>query len=257
MLTINRESSLPVSYAALLSSIDQKKQALDFRRPLSKTTQERLFEEFEVEFTYHSNAIEGNSLTLQETTRVLQGMTVETKPLKDHLEAVGHRNAFRFVQQLVSEKAPMCERVICDIHSHVLLDRPEAKGVFRNIPVHILGAIHDPPQPYLVPVRIEQLLSEYAASKQPPVERAAIFHLGFEGIHPFVDGNGRTGRLLINLDLMRQGYPPIMIRISDQQRYYDCFDAFYLELDPVPMIRLIGEAVEEQLDRYLVLSREE
>lgn len=184
MLTISRESSLPVSYAALLSSIDRKKQALDLRRPLSKSAQERLLAEFEIEFTYHSNAIEGNSLTLQETARVLQGLTVETKPLKDHLEAVGHCKAFRLVQQLVSEKAWISERVICDIHAHVLIDRPEAGGIFRNIPVHILGAQHDPPQPYLVPARIEQLLTEYARSKQHPVERAAIFSFGLRGDPP-------------------------------------------------------------------------
>ena len=255
-LTIIRGTNQPISDATILSSIDRKKSDLDRRRTLEKRTQERLLEEFEAEYTYHSIAIEGNCLTLQETARVLQGMTIDTKPLKDHLEAVGHRDAFRYVQQMVSERVRISERLMREIHALVLIDRPSEKGVFRNIPVHILGALHDPPQPYLVPVLIEQLLAEHAHSKRHPVERAAIFHLDFEGIHPFVDGNGRAGRLLMNLDLMREGYPPIMIRLSDQQRYYDCFEAYYLEQDAGPMVRLIGEAVEEQLDRYLVFRHE-
>jgi hypothetical protein len=250
---LTRGQNLPAAYAGLLNGIDQKKRELNRRRPLTRGELERLGEEFLIEFTYNSNAIEGNTLTLQETALVLKGLTIDQKPLKDHLEAVGHRDAFQYVQQLVSERISLTERIIREIHALVLIDRPEDKGIYRRIPVRIVGAHHEPPQPYLVPVQMEQLLVDYIKSKRHPIEQAALFHLQFEGIHPFIDGNGRTGRLLINLELMQQGYPPINVKFADQKRYYACFDSFFRNQDPVPMIRLIGEAVDEQLDRYLTI----
>lgn len=250
---LTRGQNLPAAYAGLLNGIDRKKRELNRRRPLTQGELERLGEEFLIEFTYNSNAIEGNTLTLQETALVLQGLTIDQKPLKDHLEAVGHRDAFQYVQQLVSEKVRLSERIIREIHALVLIDRPEDKGIYRRIPVRIIGAHHEPPQPYLVPVRMEQLMADQVKNKRHPIERSALFHLQFEGIHPFVDGNGRTGRLLINLDLMQQGYPPINVKFADRKRYYACFDSFYRDQDPVPMIRLIGEAVDEQMERYLTI----
>ena len=250
---LTRGQNLLAAYAGLLNGIDRKKRELNRRRPLTQGELERLGEEFLIEFTYNSNAIEGNTLTLQETALVLQGLTIDQKPLKDHLEAVGHRDAFQYVQQLVSEKVKLSERIIREIHALVLIDRPEDKGIYRRIPVRILGAHHEPPQPYLVPVQMERLLADYSKSKRHPIEREALFHLQFEGIHPFIDGNGRTGRLLINLDLMQQAFPPINVKFADRKRYYACFDSFYRDQDPVPMIRLIGEAVDEQLERYLMI----
>ena len=91
-------------------------------------------------------------------------------------------------------------------------------------------------------------MADQVKNKRHPIERAALFHLQFEGIHPFIDGNGRTGRILINLDLMQQGYPPIVVKFTNRKRYYTCFDSFYRDQDPVPMIRLIGEAVDEQIE---------
>lgn len=248
-----RGRNLPAAYAALLNDIDRKMQELNHRRLLTQGELERLSEEFLIEFTYNSNAIEGNTLTLQETALVLQGLTIDQKPLKDHLEAVGHRDAFHYVQQLVADQIRLSERVIREIHALVLIDRPEDKGIYRRIPVRIMGAQHEPPLPYLVPVQMEQLLSDYTRSKRHPIERAALFHLQLERIHPFIDGNGRTGRLILNLDLMQHGYPPVNVKYADRKRYYACFDAYDRDLDPVPMIRLIGEAVDEQLERYLAI----
>jgi Fic family protein len=120
------------------------KAELDKRRPLTQGELARLREEFMVEFTCNSNAIEGNTLTLKETALVLEGVTIDRKPLKDHLEAVGNRDAFLYVQQIITDKVPFTERVIKDIHSLVLMDRPEDKGVYRRIPVRIMGAYHEP-----------------------------------------------------------------------------------------------------------------
>jgi len=213
----------------------------------------RLQKEFLIEFTYNSNAIEGNTLTLKETALVLEGLTIDQKPLKDHLEAVGHRDAFLYVLSLVEERVSLSEKVIKDIHSLVLMDRPEDRGVYRRIPVRIMGAYHEPPQPYLVPIQMEQLMKEQKKTKRHVIENAALFHLDFEGIHPFIDGNGRTGRLMLNLMLMQEDYPPINVKFTDRQRYYACFDSYYKNNDPTPMVTMIAEYLEERLRQYLTI----
>lgn len=227
-------------YAELFSEVDALKAELDKRRPLTQGELQRLRDEFLIEYTYNSNAIEGNTLTLQETALVLKGITVDKKPLKDHLEAVGHRDAFLYVQDLVKNNVPFSESIIKQIHTLVLLDRPDDRGVYRRIPVRIMGAYHVPPDPILVPEQMENLVAEFAVNKKlHPIERAALFHLKFEGIHPFVDGNGRTGRLILNLMLMQAGYPPIDVKYSDRKRYYDAFDAFYRDSNLNTMIEII------------------
>ena len=133
--------------ANLLSIIDQKKKELDTRRPLTEGEVERLTEEFTVEYTYNSNAIEGNTLTLRETDMVLRGLTIDQKPLKDHMEAVGHKEAFDFVRELVQNNVPISERVIQQIHYLVLADKKDDRGVYRRVPVRIMGAQHEPVQP--------------------------------------------------------------------------------------------------------------
>lgn len=248
---------IPEEYAELFLNLETKKAELNRLRPLTQGELARLNEEFLIEYTYNSNAIEGNTLTLQETAIVLSGVTIDQKPLKDHLEAVGHRDAFLFVQQLVQEKARFTESLIKQIHSLVLMDRPEDKGVYRRIPVRIMGAAHEPPQPYLVAPQMEQLVTRFAENKKIMhiIERIARFHLEFEGIHPFIDGNGRTGRLLLNLELMQNGYPPIDVKFSDRKKYYDAFDSFYIQNDAGPMIRLIAGYVEERLNLYLQITK--
>jgi Fic family protein len=239
------------AYARLFAQVDALKNELSRRRPLTQGELQRLRGEFAVEFTYNSNAIEGNTLTLKETALALEGITIDKKPLKDHLEAVGHRDAFTFVTSLVDRQVPLTEYVIKQIHSLVLMDRPQDKGIYRKIPVAIMGALHTPPSPYLVPEQMEQLLRELAVSKKHIIEKGALFHLQFEGIHPFIDGNGRTGRLLLNLMLMRAGYPPINVKFADSRRYYDCFDSYYGNHDATPIIELLAEYLKEQLEMYL------
>ncbi|WP_018211942.1 Fic family protein [Desulfitobacterium hafniense] len=253
-----RGKAVPVQYRSLFTRIDLKKEKLDACRPLTPGETARLGDEFMIEFTYNSNAIEGNTLTLQETALVLEGITIDQKPLKDHLEAVGHRDAFVYVQQLVSNKVPLKERIIKEIHSLVLMDQPEDKGIYRRIPVRIMGAAHEPPQPYIIPKKMEQLIEDCNKKRgtMHPLERIAWFHLVFEGIHPFIDGNGRTGRLIMNFDLMQNGYPPVNIKFADRKRYYDAFDNYYRDGDADSMVMMISQYVEERLDRYLeVLSK--
>ena len=239
----------------IFADIDAKKARLSEMRPLTVGEVERLREEFMIEFTYNSNAIEGNTLTLKETALALEGMTIDQKPLKDHLEAVGHRDAFLYVQDIATKDMPISESVIKNIHSLVLINRPEDKGVYRRIPVRIMGAYTEPLQPYMVQPAMEGLLIEdkKRAETMNIIERIARFHLEFEGIHPFIDGNGRTGRLVLNLDLIRNGYPPINVKFTDRKRYYEAFDAYYRDNDASKMTALIAEYVNERLDEYLAI----
>ena len=241
----------------LFEKIEQKRELLSTLRSLTEGEVERLREEFMVEFTYNSNAIEGNTLTLKETAMVLEGMTIDQKPLKDHMEAIGHRDAFLFVQDIATKELPLTESIIKQIHSLVLIDRPEDKGVFRRIPVRIMGAFTEPVEPFLIEPKITELLleNEKRNSTMNPIERIALFHLEFEGIHPFIDGNGRTGRLILNLDLIRNGYPPINVKFADRKKYYDAFDEYYKNGKANKMTELIAGYVNERLDDYLrVLS---
>ena len=244
------------SKESILTQIERKKAELDGRRPLTEGEIERLNEEFTVEYTYNSNAIEGNTLTLRETDLVLRGLTIDQKPLKDHMEAVGHKEAFDYVRELVKENAPLTESVIKQIHYLVLADKKDDRGVYRRMPVRIMGAHHEPVQPYLIGPKMEQLLLDYAASEAHIVTKLARFHIEFEGIHPFIDGNGRTGRLLVNLELMKAGYPPIDIKFTDRVAYYDAFEAYHVKHDLSAMEGLFARYINARLDTYLKILHE-
>ena len=244
------------SKESLLAQIDRKKAQLDTRRPLTAGEVERLTEEFIVEYTYNSNAIEGNTLTLRETDMVLRGLTIEKKPLKDHMEAVGHKEAFEFVRELVKDNVPISESVIKQIHFLVLADKKEDRGVYRRVPVRIMGAQHEPVQPYLIQPKMEQILLDFAESMEHIVTKLAKFHIEFEGIHPFIDGNGRTGRLLVNLELMKAGYPPIDIKFTDRIAYYNAFDEYHVKHNLAAMENLFAGYISAKLDTYLDILRD-
>ncbi len=240
----------------LFLEIDNKIQELNARRPLSLGELQRLQNEFLIDLTYNSNAIEGSTLTLKETALVLEGITIDQKPLKEHLEAVGHRDAFIYVEDIARKKIKLKEAEIKNIHSLILVDRPEDKGVYRRIPVTIAGAYTEPVQPYLIEPKLIKLLAENEKRKKimHPIERIARFHLEFEGIHPFIDGNGRTGRLILNLELIRNGYPAINVKFADRRRYYDAFDVYFKDGNADAMIFLVGKYINERLGLYLKLT---
>ena len=240
----------------ILLQIERKKVELDGRRPLTAGEVARLNEEFIVEFTYNSNAIEGNTLTLRETDLVLRGLTIDKKPLKDHMEAVGHKEAFEFVSELVKNNVPISESVIKQIHYLVLADKKEDRGVYRRVPVRIMGAQHTPVQPYLIAPKMEELLRNFIESTEHIVTKLARFHIEFEGIHPFIDGNGRTGRLLVNLELMKAGYPPIDIKFTDRIAYYNAFDEYHVKHNLSAMENLFAGYVNARLDMYLDMLKD-
>ncbi len=235
----------------LFDLIEQKKLKLNSCRPLTQGELERLNEEFAVEYTYNTNAIEGNTLTLRETDMVLRGLTVDKKPLKDHMEATGHRDAFDFVRELVQENVPLSELIIKQIHFLVLADKKDDRGVYRRVPVKIMGASHEPVQPYLIEPKMQQLLISFTESDEHIITKLARFHIEFEAIHPFIDGNGRTGRLLVNLELMKAGYPPIDIKFTDRIAYYNAFDAYHTKHDLSAMEKIFAGYINSRLDMYI------
>ena len=240
----------------LLTVIDKKKLALDSKRPLTEGEVERLTEEFVVEYTYNSNAIEGNTLTLRETDMVLRGLTIAQKPLKDHMEAVGHKEAFDFLRELVKEQVILSESIIKQIHYLVLADKKDDRGIYRRVPIRIMDAKHESVQPYLIQPKIDRLLEYNRTSTEHIIPRLARYNIEFERIHPFIDGNGRTGRLLVNLELMKAGFPPIDIKFTDRIAYYNAFDEYYIKHNLGAMEKLFTGYVNARLDSYLKMLEE-
>ena len=172
------------------------------------------------------------------------------------MEAVGHKEAFDYVRELVKGNVPLTESVIKQIHYLVLADKKDDRGVYRRVPVRIMGAHHEPVQPYLIMPKMEQLLRDYAASGDHIVTKLARFHIEFEGIHPFIDGNGRTGRLLVNLELMKAGYPPIDIKFTDRIAYYNAFDEYHVKHNLSAMESLFAGYINTRLDTYLKILKD-
>lgn len=223
--------------------------------PLKQSSLQRILEDFTVSYTYNSNAIEGNTLTERETYLVLKDdISVDGKPLRYQMDAVGHRNAFQYIQKIAEIKQPLSEDTIKEIHKLVLISNAEAGGHYRDVDVYISGTDVILPGAERVPERMCELLEEYNTVMQQwhIVKRIAMFHLLFESVHPFVDGNGRTGRLLMNLDLMKNGYPPIDVKLQDRQRYYYCLQAYQgPDENELPMEQLVSEYLENSLTERL------
>lgn len=239
--------------ATPFEAIDNDKSKLDSARPLPKHSLATLREKLALEWTYHSNAIEGNTLTLRETKVVLEGITVGGKSLREHFEATNHRDAILYVEELVAKDEPLSEWQIRNIHALVLkgIDEGEAWR-YRQENVVIAGASTTPPDFLHLPAEMASLIEWHAqAQALHPITRAAELHTRFIKIHPFVDGNGRTARLLLNFELMKAGYPPAIIRKEDRLAYYDALDEACVSGDYGAITQLVAQAVQRSLDTYL------
>ncbi|MDQ0154653.1 Fic family protein [Robertmurraya andreesenii] len=234
--------------------IDQKKARLDSKRPLPKYSLSSLREKLLLEWTYNSNAIEGNTLTINETKVVLEGITVGGKTMREHLEVINHRDAITYVEQIVKNKEPFSEWQIKNLHRLILKGiNDEYAGVYRDQQVFISGAKHRPPAPFLIKEQMENLINWYEqeSNQLHPITRGAMLHAIFVGIHPFIDGNGRTSRLLLNLELMKEGYPPVIIKVENRLNYYEALDKAHTQKDYDDSIQLVAKEAEESLDLYL------
>lgn len=241
---------------SLKERIDAKLDQLQKLRPLPSASVAKLKEQFAIEMTYNSNAIEGNSLTLKETFLVInEGVTIKGKPLKDHLEAKDHHEALNYLYQSIEHKKAhtLSEVFIRGIHQLVVRETDaEWAGRYRTSNVIITGSDHTPPDASEVPCLMRDLLNWTRANKNKlhPIELAAILHHKIVHIHPFFDGNGRTARLVANLMLMQVGYPLVVILKNDRKKYYQVLHSAD-KGDYKPLIQFIAQAVERSMNIYL------
>ena len=235
--------------------VDELNKELNSKRPISKETLKSLKESINLEWTYNSNGIEGNTLTLRETQVVLEGITVGGKSLKEHLEVINHEQAILFLDDLIKDKEPITEWNIKNIHQLVLkeIDDDNA-GKYRDENVKIKGATHIPPDYLIVPELMEKLIINYEDwKKYHPIIRAALLHGELVKIHPFVDGNGRTSRLVMNLSLMNSGYLPVIVKKENRLEYYKALDKAHTTGDYTDFVKLVNELEIEMLNKYLEL----
>lgn len=244
----------------ILRVVQEKKTLLNKKRPLPTYTLKSLREKLLVEWTYNSNAIEGNTLTMNETKVVLEGITVGGKTMREHLEVINHRDAIAYVEEIVHKEEALSEWQIKNLHRLILkgIDDQYA-GIYRDQQVFISGASHVPPAPYLIQEEMDKMMQWYETEGQNlhPVERGAMLHAIFVGIHPFIDGNGRTARLLLNLELMKDGFPPVVIKVVNRLAYYDALDKAHTQKDYQDFIKLVAKEVEDSLDLYLSVVKDD
>lgn len=232
----------------------QKKKRLDSLRPLPPTLVKKLKEQLRINYTYNSNAIEGNTLTLNETRLVIQeGITIGGKSVTEILEAKNHPKAIDFIEGLVKSKGEINEDVVLNLHKLIMSNIVEDAGCYRTTGVIITGAVFRPPPSSEVRPRMNELLDWLRRNpdEYSPIELAAVFHHRFVQIHPFIEGNGRTARLLMNAILMKKGYPFIsIVSKQDRPKYTRSLVEADLRNDP-PFVNFIARCVERSLDMYL------
>ena len=241
-----------VQFEERFKRILDKKSKLDSKRPLPSHIMQKIKDGLFVEWTYNSNSIEGNTLTLQETKMVIEdGFTIKGKSLREHFEVVNHQEAIEFVESLASNEYVLNKLDILSIH-HLVLQKIEKDfaGKYRTSGVRISGANFVPPNALKVDEFVSELIDFANDSEVDILIRSAIFHHRFVWIHPFFDGNGRTARLLLNLILMKSGFPPAIILKNDRKKYYDALNQANNQ-DYSKLVLLILQAVERTLDIYL------
>ena len=206
---------------------------------------------FEVEYTHNSTAIEGNTLTLMETKVILEDkLSIGGKNLREIYEVVNHATAFSYVKKCIAENKPLSESIVKDIHS-MLMENIMVGGIYRNVDVYISGAKHTPPTPNDMYRQIKDFYAELELKNMNPIELSAWTHAEFVKIHPYVDGNGRTSRLIMNYQLMAGGFMPVSIPKEDRLPYFEFLEAYALDNDLEPFVKFISILEEKQLDKYI------
>lgn len=242
----------------MLKEVDALKEQLSSLRPLPEEALKKIQDALDIEYTYESNRIEGNTLTLQETALVVnEGVTISGKSMREHLEAINHAEAISYIKDIAKQDIEISERTIKEIHALILhgIDRENA-GRYRNVPVMISGSTHMPPQPYLIEKQMEDFILRFKQMETEnvhPVLVAAYLHDELVRIHPFIDGNGRTSRLLMNLYLLRHGYVIITLKGSNDAKvsYYMALEKSHTEHLPEEFQKVVVEAEIAALRKYL------
>lgn len=238
---------------------DELRKEWQSKKPLTGTQLYKMKEYFHIENTFESNRIEGNTLSLQETQLVVnEGLTISGKSMREHLEAVNHVDALRYVEEMVLNQVQITKRSVLDLHRLILkgVDTQNA-GVYRSVPVRISGSRHEPPQVYLIDKLMEDFFGFYRAQRNQmhPILLAAESHERLVSVHPFIDGNGRTSRLLMNLILLQNGYTLTNIKgdICNRLEYYKALESVQVANNPEPFYSLVLEASISSLEEHLKL----
>lgn len=245
---------LSTSLEKILKEIDILKEKLDSYRQFDSF---KIKQALELEYTFESNRIEGNTMTLRETDMVInEGLTISGKSMREHLEAINHQEAIGFIKELMNKNNSLNERDLLSIHNLILRGMiPEDAGRYRKVQVMIQESSHTPPQPLLVPQEMEEYFTWYEINKNKmhPIILAAEMHERLVTIHPFIDGNGRTSRLIMNLILMQKGYIIANIKgdYENRMRYYQSLEIAQTKKDKEDFLLFIAQTQKESLERYI------
>ena len=234
------------------------KEFLNKERPLNDGILRKLQNNLRTEFIYNSNAIEGNTLTLRETDIILQfGITVKGKSLKEHNEVKGQEYALDFLNEVLKKEEPLSIRLIREFHALILNDDKDNRGRFKQENNTILGAKFQTTPFYQVEEKLQELIDNFNESDKNLIEKVAKFHNDFEMVHPFNDGNGRTGRLLMNLELMKNGYPITIIKNEDRDDYHQALEIASIDKNYIPLTEFIKRSIENTFWIYYKHFNEE
>lgn len=223
---------------------------------IPQETIESYEKDFSLKFTHNSTAIEGNTLTIFETKAILEdGFIASGKSLREVYEVVNHEKAFSYVKKCISEGRELDESIVKDIHSK-LMDNIIAGGIYRNVDVYISGSQHTPPTPNQMYVQVKEMYATLSDKQlfDNDIELAAWTHAEFVRIHPFVDGNGRTARLLMNYQLIKNGWLPISIEANNRAEYYEALEQYSVNGNLAPFSEMIMKLEKAELDKYLSVS---
>ena len=221
---------------------------LKSKRPIDEITLKKIEENLKAKYIYNSNGIEGNTLSLMETNLIIEhGVTIKGKSLKEHLEVKGQEYALNFLTEIMNQKEEISLRTIREFNSLVMIN---GGGTFKTLPNEIVGANFKTSPPHLVEEHLNKLIENFYNSNEDIIKKVAIFHADFEKIHPFPDGNGRTGRLLMNLELMKEGFPITIIKKEDREDYYNALEKAHSNDDYEDIISFIENNVEKSFEFY-------
>lgn len=232
--------------------LEKRAKLVEIRNSNSEKLFDNFDKAFEVDYAHNSTAIEGNTLTLIETKVLLEDeISVGNKSLREIYEVVNHNKAFAYVKKCISENKQLDENIVKDIHS-ILMENILVGGVYRNVEIRITGAKHKPPAPSEMYYQIKEFFSNInSKSDLNPIELAAWTHAEFVKIHPFIDGNGRTSRLIMNYQLMRNEFLPVSINTEDRLEYFNLLEEYAVNGNLAPFVDFIAKLEEQQLDEYL------
>lgn len=235
-----------------INSLEMKKDFVNkYLKLLSPETIENYNENFRIEYNHHSTAIEGNTLTLAQTKLLIEDKYFEgSKHLREIYEIVNHNKAFDFINHKILEGHELDESIVKDIHE-ILMDNIQQGGFYRNVDVYISGAQHIPPSPNEAFSQIKEFYASLIGEFDNAIVKAAYVHAEFVKIHPFIDGNGRTSRLIMNYILIQNGYLPISVSKDSKLKYYDALDLYAIENNLNPFMELIADLEEKRLNFYI------